>query len=367
MKITINRKSFLDALSVGGALAGKAKSIPILEQVLIRVADNTLTVVSSNSESQVLKRISIVESEGNISFCANPNDLSKALKSLNTEDITLDASTELVKVVHSKGCIEFPASSPVAFPIMPKNEDAKVVTLPSALLKDWINIGRNFVSNDNFKPAMNGMFISIEGNTITCCATDAHKLFSDSATFDNTDNVAFNVIVSSQIFPMILNILNDDESVDMLVDSNNLSFKSGSSKVTTRKIEDAYPNFRMVIPTNNQIKIGVNRDEFKQAILRTSLFTNAGTSLAKLEIKDSVMSIIGQDINFGKGSYEEINIENSNSELTIGVKADYTQILLSAISTENLIIELSSPERPLIFKDSNYPNMCLLLMPMKLG
>ena len=63
MKITINRKSFLDALSVGGALAGKAKSIPILEQVLIRVADNTLTVVSSNSESQVLKRISIVESE----------------------------------------------------------------------------------------------------------------------------------------------------------------------------------------------------------------------------------------------------------------------------------------------------------------
>ena len=152
---------------------------------------------------------------------------------------------------------------------------------------------------------------------------------------------------------MILNILNDDESVDMLVDSKNLSFKSGSSKVTTRKIEDAYPNFKAVIPTNNQIKIGVNRDEFKQAILRTSLFTNAGTSLAKLQIKDNVISIVGQDINFGKGSYEEINIENSNSELTIGVKADYTQILLSAITTDTITIELSSPDRPLIFKDSN--------------
>ena len=29
MKITINRKNLLDALSVGGAMAGKTKTIPI--------------------------------------------------------------------------------------------------------------------------------------------------------------------------------------------------------------------------------------------------------------------------------------------------------------------------------------------------
>ena len=367
MKITINRKNLLDALAVGGAMAGKTKTVPILEMVLIRVADNYLTVVSSNSESQVLKRVEIISSDGNIDFCTNPNDLSKALKTLTTENVVLDANTDTVTVAHNKGSIEFPACSSVAFPVMAKTDNVSEVTIPSALLKDWINIARNFASNDTFKPVMNGMFLTINGNTITVCATDAHKLFSDSNTFENVENTNLSVIIPASVFPMILNVLNDCENVKLALDTKNVSFRSATSKVTARAIEGAYPNFDAVIPKTHNIEVVVDKKELKQAISRAGLFTNQSTSLVKLAIADDKMGIAGQDINFAKKSTEVVEVEHIGNDLEIGVKGDYAEICLNTIAADKVRILLIDQTRPIIFKDDEYPNMTQLLMPMLLS
>ena len=366
MKITINRKNLLDALAVGGAMAGKAKSIPILEMVLIRVADNYLTVVSSNSESQVLKRVEIISSDGNIDFCTNPNDLGKALKTLTTDEVVLDANTETVTIAHNKGSIEFPACSAVAFPIMAKADDVCEVTIPAALLKDWINIARNFVSNDTFKPVMNGMNLLIEGNNITVCATDAAKMFVDSRFFDNVSNTNLSVIIPASVFPMILSILSDCDFVKMSFDTKNVSFRSSTAKITARIIEGAYPNFRAVIPTSNSIEVVVDKKDFKQAISRAGLFTNQTTSLVKLSVIGDKLKIAGQDINFAKKSFEELEIEHTGDDIEIGVKGDFAEICLNSIADDKVKLLMSSQNRPIVFKDNNYPDTTVLQMPMLL-
>lgn len=366
MKITINRKNLLDALSVGGAMAGKTKTIPILEQVLVKVSDNYFTIVSSNGESQVLKRVEIIASEGNIDFCTNPNDLSKALKTLTTEEVVLDANTDAVTVAHNKGSIEFPACSSVAFPIMAETANVCEVTISSSLLKDWINIARNFVSNDTFKPVMNGMNLSIEGNNITVCATDAAKMFVDSRFFDNVSNTNLSVIIPASVFPMILSILSDCDFVKMSLDTKNVSFRSSTAKITARIIEGAYPNFRVVIPTSNSIEVVVDKKDFKQAISRAGLFTNQTTSLVKLSVIDNKLKIAGQDINFAKKSLEELEVEHTGDDIEIGVKGDFAEICLNSIAADKVILLMSSQNRPIVFKDSNYPDTTVLQMPMLL-
>ena len=361
MQTTILKKDFINALTIGGAMAGKNKTLPILEFAKIDVESDYLTVHSFNGETWVSKSTKIEGTSAVGSFCVNPSELVKALKTLAEEVVTFQPNGSILVIDHIKGTMEMPIAEAKAFPIAQTTEDGVRVNIIVDKMKEWLSFASDFVAQDELRPVMNGLYLYAKDGVLGACATDAHKLWHDTIECECDD---FGVILPASGFKSLLSMLDGANDVVATISTKNISFTTPNSALHCRLIEGTYPNFKAVIPASNGIKVKAHKGELVDSVARVALFTNKTTSLLKLGIANNAMNIEGSDINFSRKASEKMDIEQLGADIEIGVKGDFFSICLSHIVSDEVVLEMSNPNRPIVFKDSLEPSKVILVMPM---
>ena len=371
MQTTILKKDFINALTIGGAMAGKNKTLPILESAKVEVTTDTLSVHSFNGESWVTKQTKVESADTSFAFCINPNDLVKALKSLAEEVVTFAIEGNLLRISHFKGTMEMPTLPSEHFPSAQTTEEGTTLTLNAEKLKEWLGIVPNFVADDELRPVMTGMYLYAKKsadanypNTLGVCATDAHKLFTDSI---ESDCEEFGVILPSSGFKPLLNIIANVPEVSAIIGTKNISFTTLDSALHCRLVEGVYPNFNAVIPHNNSVFVKASKSELLDSVSRASLMANATTSLLKLSVSDLAMDIEGSDIDFSKKAKESVKVEKTGADVTIGVKAGFFATCLGAVDSEDVVLKMQDSQRAIVFEDAMNTNKVVLVMPMMIN
>lgn len=361
MQITINKKKFIDALTIGSAMASKAKTMPILEFTKITVTPNALTFYSFDMECGVSKNVHAT-CVGEGEFAVNASELIKVLKALVEEEVTFFVDGTTLAIDHIKGSISMPIMDASTFPTIAVGVgEPKTLSIDTNKLREWIGVASNFVADDDLRPVMCGMYLYVKDGKMGICATDAHKLYTDSIDYDG-DEVS--IIVPSRAFKPLQTLIANHENISVIVDSRNITFSTSDSELRCRLIEGNYPNFRAVIPQNNNVKVEVSKAELCDSINRASLMANAATSLLKLKVEDKVMTIEGEDIDFSKSAKEKVEITKTGDDVKIGVKSSFFGICLASLDCEDVVIRLGDSSKPILFDDSTNPNKVILVMPM---
>ena len=364
MQTTINKKDFINALTIGGAMAGKNKTLPILEFAKVEVSADTLAVHSFNGESWVTKQTKVESADTSFAFCINPNDLAKVLKSLVEEVVTFAIEGNLLRIEHFKGTMEMPIMPSEHFPSAQTTEEGVNISLNAEKLKEWLSIVPNFVADDELRPVMTGMYLYARGGMLGVCATDAHKLFTDSI---ESDCEEFGVILPSSGFKPLLNIIANVSEVSAVIGTKNISFTTSDSALHCRLVEGNYPNFNAVIPHNNSVSVKASKSELLDSVSRASLMANATTSLLKLSVSDSAMDIEGSDIDFSKKAKDSVKVEKVGADVTIGVKAGFFATCLGAVDSEDVVLKMQDSQRAIVFEDAMNTNKVVLVMPMMIN
>lgn len=366
MNVVVNRKTLIDALVVGGSLAGRNKSIPILDCAKLAFSGKHLMISSMDGESAIVKRISIEEEASGV-FCVSAMDLLKALRSIKEDEIALDFTDKVIEIIYSRGSIELPLWTVDSFPSIPKAEVTTTAVLPADTLRQWVGIAKDFVSTDDLRPVLTGMFLYIDGAELGVCATNAHKLFTDSITYENPTNIAVKVIIASKLFPALYSLLDGATTVHIAIDDRNISFTAGDAKISCRLIEGIYAAFKQILPTVKNHSAAVSRKDLLDAVGRVSLCSNTTTSLIKMTLAGDTLTVRGEDMDFAKLAEETIYARHDGPDVALGLKSDYLQTLLSVFNTESVLLELEDERHPLVVKDALHPNMVLLMMPMMIN
>ena len=158
--------------------------------------------------------------------------------------------------------------------------------------------------------------------------------------------------------------------VQVKFDDNNAYLTCANFEMVCRLIEGRYPNYNGVIPQENPYKVIIDRISFLNALKRVSVFSNQASSLVKLHLKDNLMTVSAQDIDFSTSAEERIVCQFEGTELNIGFKATYLIEILGNIGSEEVILELADPTRAgLLVPAENAENedLLMLLMPMMLN
>lgn len=363
MQTTILKKDFINALTIGGAMAGKNKTLPILESAKVEVSADTLSVHSFNGESWVTKQTKVESADTTFAFCINPNDLTKVLKSLVEEVVTFAIEGNLLRISHIKGTIEMPIVQSDAFPQAQEVSEGTSLTLNTDKVKEWLSIATNFVANDELRPVMNGIYLYGKDGRMGVCATDAHKLFTDSI-----ESVCeeFGVIIPSSAFRPLKDMLGTN-GVSVVIGTKNISFTTSDSALHCRLVEGNYPNFKAVIPQNNGVAVKVSKSELLDSVNRASLMANKTTSLLKLSVGDSVMGIEAHDMDFSTKASENVKVEKTGEDVTIGVKSEFFATCLGIVGAEDVVLRLGDERRPVLFEDSLCKDRVMLVMPMMIN
>lgn len=371
MKIKVKTKELINVLSTVSIVTCKNKTcVPILDCAKFDVADRRLRVTSYDTECSITITIDIIESSTNGVFCVKANELCKAIKTLDDSVVSLNIENDELTIEHGSGQMSMPAYDAKTYPTIDYGDatSATSVKIPSALLKEWVSTARFFVSEDELRPAMMGLYISINNGNVEVCATDAHKLYTDKTQIDVPTALNVEATLSLRAFSLILAVVDSCKDVLTTINNKNFIFYIGDNVVVTcRKVEGDYPNFRAIIPKHAN-SVTTNKDEFLKAISRVSMFADKATNLVKMSMMRDIVKLETLDVDFVKKATDSVSstlVGEDNK--TIGARGDFLNVCLSNVLSDNVTIEFGDFNRAFIFKDDANPNKTILLMPMMIA
>ena len=373
MRFDVSSTALLSHLqSIGKVIASK-NTLPILDNFLFQLEENTLTVTASDAETRLVTSLEVMNAEGSGLFCVSAKMLLDPLKELPEQPLTFDVNDANLEVfIHfQNGKYNFIGQKGDTYPQQkPLSEQAVEVVMDAQLLLNGISRSLFATADDELRPVMNGVYFDFHTDDLTFVASDGHKLVRlRNLSVQSEERASF--ILPKKPATLLKNLLAKEEGLIRLqFDDNTAYVRCANCEMMCRLIEGRYPNYNSVIPKENPFQVTIDRMFLLNALKRVSVFSNQSSSLIKLHLEDNLLTVSAQDIDFSTSAEERIPCEYNGDELSIGFKATYLIDILGNISSTDVILQLADPSRAgLILPLENQENedLLMLLMPMMLN
>ena len=142
-------------------------------------------------------------------------------------------------------------------------------------------------------------------------------------------------------------IIEDQDTIEMMVTQNQVLFKAENLYFYSRLLEGYYPDTNRLIPANNATELTINANDLLQATDRASLLSHEGkNNVIKLSISDNHVELTGNSPEIGRVEEELEYIEAKGDSLIISFNPDYLKDALRTFGHQNVVIGFTAPIRP---------------------
>ncbi len=375
MIFKVSSAALLSVLQNASKVIAPKQTMPILDHFLFVLKEDKLSITATDLESTIL---STIEVDGEVDgLAAIPAKLiMDALKELHDQPVKIDVNIETSEthLEWESGDIVIPAANGLGYPEVNTDlgEVKNEITLRSVQLLSGISKTSFAAASSDTKLTLNGVLLDVNSELVTFVATDARQLAK--LTYNEPTNVAENcmVIIPRKGANLLRGILQKDDSpVKIEFGGRSILFKMEEYTFICRMIEGRYPNYNSVIPKNSQNKLIVDRAGFLSSIRRVSVCSNQGNNLVKLAISAQTIHLEAKDVDFSTSAKDKISCNYDGEPMTIGLKADNISEMLSALSCNEVTLEITDPTRAVLIvptqsDDENEKGAVMLLMPVVL-
>lgn len=370
MKFIVSSSQLLKHVQQISGVISSNTVLPILEDFLFEIDKNKLTIVATDLET-VMKIHMDVEARESGKVCIPAKILQDSLKNIPEQPLTFTIDKNNgIEITSDNGKYKVMGENADNFPKEPLADEANSFTMPSSALVSAINKCIFATSSDELRPAMTGMFFELSKKGITTVATDAHRLVRFSRTDVSTPETA-TFVVPKKPLNLLKNVLpNTDAELTISYNSNHLFVEQDGVELVCRLIDARFPDYKVVIPTDNPYKLTLNKNDFQNALRRINVFSNKSTNQVALAISGSELQLSAQDVDFSFEGNERMNCQYDGEDLQIAFNAKFLIEMLSAVDTTEIVIELSTPTKAGIIKPTEQQEneeLLMLVMPLMLN
>lgn len=372
MEFIVSSSTLLKQLQTVGGVLNSSNTLPILDNFLFEINDKDLSVSASDLETTVTTKLSVEAKEsGTVAIPARL--LLDTLKAFPEQPLTfhVDMKTYGIEINSDQGKYKMTGHNGADFPKAPTVEGPAKCSIAAETLAEAINKTIFATGSDELRPVMGGIFFEFSNDSLRFVATDAHKLVRYTRNDAKADKAA-SFIVPKKPLNLLKGLLaSTSAEVEMEYNESNASFAFDDTFVVCRLIDGKYPNYEAVIPTDNPNKLTVSREAFMGSIRRASIFANKTTHQVKLSIQGNELSIKAEDLDFANEANERLTCSYDGEDMNIGFNSKFLAEMLNNMSTENVVLEMSEPNRAGILlpteKENEAEDILMLVMPVMLN
>ena len=370
MKFIVSSSALLKQLQQISGVINANTVLPILEDFLFEVEKGKLTVVATDLET-VMKIQLEVEAKDSGKVCIPAKILMDSLKNLPDQPLTFNIDKNFgVEITSDNGKYKVMGENPDNFPKEPAADDTSSFTMTSSALVTAINKTLFAVSTDDLRPAMTGVFFEMDKKFIQFVATDAHRLVRYKRT-DVACPKAGNMIVPKKPLTLLKSAMPDNEDeLTISYNANHLFVQHGTTQLSCRLIDARFPDYKVVIPSDNPYKLNVTKADFQSALRRVSIFSNKSTNQVVLNITGSELQLAAQDVDFSFEGNERMKCQYNGEDLQIAFNAKFLIEMLNAAESDDIVMELSTSTKAGIIKPTDQgesEDLLMLVMPLMLN
>ncbi len=370
MKFTANSTELQRALSKLGGVIPTKSTMPILENILFSLAGDTLTLTATDLAISLTITIPVKGVEdGSVAIPAKR--LMDTVRSLpdTSAAFTIDTTSNKIRITTENGEYGLTGEGAKEFPAVPVFKETSELKMSAEELRRIIYRTTFAVSSDELRPAMMGVLFQGKGSELRSVATDGHRLVRLVRKLQQSVGLKKDMIVPAKALQALAKSAEEGDCV-MAADDTHVRFSFSGSVLVSRLIDETYPNYESVIPSDNTKMLTVKREDTIASIRRVALYASATTHQIRFDVDKSSLRITAQDIDFGGEAKETRACTYSGDALEIGFNSNYLLDILTHLDGEEVVFRFSSPTRAGLIAPGAVAadeDVIMLVMPVRLN
>ncbi len=376
MKFKVNSKELEKTLAKVFPAVPTKTPVAILENFYVEIQDGIMTVYATDMEMAMKSSLNVV-AEGDFSAVISARKFYDTIRALGDTSLTIETLDNLrLKISWEKG--EFvlsyqPASEFPKIPAFPADGSEGEIfsfTLGGEELKTAIDKTSFAISKESFRPAMMGILFEFSEEGLRFVSTDGHRLINILYKNHSVETPA-SYVVPGDVMTILQKVL-DEKEVKIFFSKSHASFILDDLELIARLINERYPDYKSVIPLENEFTLTINPKDLLASVKRVMLITSDKLKRVKLNLEEGKeVEISAEDMDMGDSSKETVAGVYIGDAMEIGFNANYLSDVLSHLSEENeIVMKLHSPNKAVVIvpaEEKENQELTMLLMPVRLN
>lgn len=368
MKFTVSSYALSKQLIALNGVIINNPVIPILENFLFEIDQGRLKITASDLQTSIITELPI-ETQDQVKIAIPARIVLDTLRNLPEQPITFHIHENAYSIeIHSdNGRYTLAGENATDFPQIAAVKNHTAMNISAAILKKAIQQAIIATSNDELRPAMNGIYVNFNEKGAVFVATDGHRLVRYTRADVNTV-VQHPAIIPRKTLTLLNGLLpNDKQEVKVAFDTSSVHFQLGSINMISKLIDETYPDYENVIPQHNSHQLTISRSRLLASLKRVTIYANRTTHQVRLALTNNRLQILAEDLDFSNKADEHLDCEYEGNTLEIGFNARLLTEMLNSLAAEVVVVHFGEPNRAAIITPQEKEakeDILLLIMPV---
>jgi DNA polymerase-3 subunit beta len=370
MKIFLERKILLKALSHAQSVVERKNTIPILSNVLLDATSGKLVI--SATDLDILTRETVeadIQVAGAVTVPAHLFfDIVRKMP--EGARIGLEMVKDRLAVSAGRSRFQLPTLSQNDFPTIAAGELTCSFSISAEEMSRLLSRARYAMSQEETRYYLQGIFLHLTpedagGGRLRAVSTDGHRLALVTALSPEIEGVMPEVIVPRKCVGEVAKIIDDiEDDIVIRLSGTKICFEMGSFVLLSKVVDGTFPAYQRVIPHDNDLKVRVSADLLAEGIDRVSTVSSDKTKIVKVTASSGKLLLSVSSPDFGT-AVEEVEADYAGPEIVVGFNSRYLLDTLAQQKRQIVEIELKDGQAPALFRKIDEPFDLSVLMPVR--
>ncbi len=360
MKVSCTHENINTGLNIVNKIVSKNTSLPILSNILLQTENKNLNLTATNLEIAIKYVVRCrVEEDGEIAVPAEI--LSNYINILPKDRVDFFSTDNDLHIECGAYKTKIIGNSVLDFPPIPSINTDICYQVGVDDLKELISQTVFAVSTSYIKPEIGGVLFNFLEDRLVVAATDGYRIAEKTIKLKNK-NSPVKTIIQARVLQELLRIfsllqkdnitIKQETNLEIYISNTQAVFKYNSFELVSKAVSGTYPNYEPIIPKTFTTKAVINTEDFIRGVKASSLFSKTNTFDIVIDVdqQQSLVSLKGSSANIGENivEYKNVKIEGESNKIVLNYK--YLLSGLLNITSEDFIIEITTPTNPCLVK-----------------
>lgn len=367
MKLTLQGIHLQKKLPLLTHAISSRSQLPILLHILLETNQNRVYMSATDLEIGVETDLpAIIEEEGGVVIPARL--FIELIGSLSSDKIVLQTKGNSLEILSNTSKSELVTMSKDEFPVLFEERGELLAKGNVDALQKNLSRVVFATSTDTTRPSLSGVLMKKTEKGFLLVATDGYRLSLQQGGVSGVEGESEalkSIIIPARIIREVIGFKESNDIAMYISRKNNqVLFFQEETALVGRLIEAEFPNYEKIIPVSYSTRVFFNREELYKAVKVCALFAREAGNIVKLAITGNGITVSANSPSVGENIVAvESKLEGEEKEIAFNAK--YLLDLFANIEEEQMVLEMTGPLNPGVFKIVGDDSFLHLIMPIR--